>query len=74
MDRIAALRTIGSILIAAAGIIVAFAYLTRPSAASCQYANSVTPASCGSNPSAVVFVIAGVLALGGILLLVNARR
>jgi hypothetical protein len=74
MDRIVALRTIGSILIAAAGIIVGFAYLTRPSAASCAYANQVSQSSCGANPSAVVFVIAGVLALGGILVLVNARR
>lgn len=79
MNRTAAWRTIGSILIAAAGIVIAFAYLTRPSAASCAYANQVSqslgqPASCPGNPSAVVFILAGGLALAGILILVNVRR
>jgi hypothetical protein len=79
MDRTTAWRTLGSILIAAAGIIVAFAYLTRPSAASCSYANQVNgvlgqPGTCSTGPSVVVFVIAGILALAGVLVLVNARR
>ena len=77
MNRTAAWRTVATLLIIAAGIVIAFAYLTRPSAASCSYANQVrplAPGSCGANPSAGVFIVAGVLALAGVLILVNVRR
>ena len=72
-------RTIGTLLIVAGGVVIAFAYATRPSAASCSYVNQVNqslgqPASCSMNPSAAVFIAAGVLALAGVLILVNARR
>ena len=72
-------RTIGTLLIVAGGVVIAFAYATRPSAASCSYANQVNqslgqPASCSGNPSAAVFIFAGGLALAGVLILVNARR
>jgi hypothetical protein len=79
VNRTAAWRTVASILIAAAGIVIAFAYLTRPSAASCAYSNQVSgtlgqPGTCSTGPSVTVFVIAGALALAGVLILVNARR
>jgi hypothetical protein len=64
--------TIGSVLIVIAGAVVAFAYLTRPSAASCSYADQVTPGSCGANPAAGVLIAAGVLAVAGVLMLVTA--
>ena len=73
-------RTIATLLIVAAGAVIAFAYLTRPSPASCAYANEVNQAlgqqsaSCPGNPSAVVFIIAGALALAGILIFANVRR
>ena len=73
-------RTVATLLIVAAGVVIAFAYLTRPSPASCAYADQVNqalgqqPASCPGNPSAVVFIIAGALALAGTLIFVNVRR
>ena len=72
-------RTIGTFLIVAGGVVIAFAYATRPSVASCSYANQVNQslgqsASCSGNPSAAVFLFAGGFALAGVLILVNARR
>lgn len=72
-------RTIGTLLIVAGGVVIAFAYATRPSVASCSYVNQVDqslgqPASCSGNPSAAVFIFAGALALAGVLILVNTRR
>lgn len=75
MDRQAAWRTLGTILIVAGGIVIAFAYLTRPtSAASCNYANQVQAGSCSSTPNVGYFIAAGAFALAGILVLVNAGR
>lgn len=68
------LRTLGTLLVIAGAVVVGFGYLTRPSAASCQFANQVTPGSCGTNPPATTFIIAGALAIAGILMLVNAGR
>ena len=72
-------RTLGTVLIAAGAATAAFAFLTRPSAASCAYSNQVSqslgnPAACSTSPSAGVLILAGVLALAGVLILVNTRR
>jgi hypothetical protein len=78
MNRTVAWRTLGTILIAAAGIIIGFAYLTRASAESCAVANQSSiaagqPAACSTNPPAAVFITAAALGLAGLLILVNAR-
>ena len=75
MDRTVAWRTLGTLLIIAAGVIIAFAYMTRPSAESCAFVDRVSGAgACSPGPGVAVFIVSGALALAGALILVNARR
>jgi hypothetical protein len=72
-------RVLGILLIIAGPAIVGVGYLTVPSASSCTAANNIAfelgqPATCSTTPSALYFVAAAVLLVGGVLIMMPWAR
>jgi hypothetical protein len=72
-------RALGILLIIAGPFVVAFGYLTAPSASSCAAANKISldlgqPASCATTPSILYFVGGAVLLIVGVLLVLPWSR
>jgi hypothetical protein len=72
-------RVLGILLIIAGPAIVGVGYLTAPSASSCTAANNIAfelgqPATCSTTPSALYFVAAAVLLVGGVLIMMPWAR
>jgi hypothetical protein len=67
-------RIFGILMLIAAPIVIAVGYANVPSADTCNYINSQNqqlgePATCSSTPAAGYFVVAGILAVAGLLFL-----
>ena len=72
-------RVLGILLIIAGPAIAGVGYLTAPWASSCTAANNIAfelgqPATCSTTPSALYFVAAAVLLVGGVLIMMPWAR